>query len=69
VTRTPASAHAFSHGKDSATPTRRRFKQTTSFQDRLTAFIADTRSEADAATHGADRFELLMKINPIKEPA
>ncbi|MDR6303384.1 hypothetical protein GGQ85_001067 [Nitrobacter vulgaris] len=50
-------------------PTRRRFKQTTSFQDRLTAFIADTRSEADAATHGADRFELLKKITQAETAA
>jgi hypothetical protein len=48
---------------------RRRFKQTTTFQQRLSAFIADTRSEADAAPPGADRFELLKKITQAETAA
>ena len=49
--------------------TRRRFKQTTSFQDRLSAFIADARSEADAAPGGADEYELQKKVRQAETAA
>ena len=42
--------------------TRRRFKQTTSLQDRLSEFIAGARAEAETAPGGADEYELRKKI-------
>lgn len=49
--------------------TRRRFKQTTSFQDRLSDFIAGARSEADGGPDGADHYELLKKIRQAETAA
>lgn len=49
--------------------TRRRFKQTTSLQDRLSDFIAGARSEADAAPDGANQYELLKKIRQAETAA
>jgi hypothetical protein len=49
--------------------TRRRFKQITSLQDRLSEFIADARSEADAAPDGADEYELRKKIRQAETAA
>ncbi|MDR6305055.1 hypothetical protein GGQ85_002771 [Nitrobacter vulgaris] len=49
--------------------TRRRFKQTTSFQDRLSDFIAGARSEADGGPGGADHYELLKKIRQAETAA
>ena len=49
--------------------TRRRFKQTTSLQDRLSEFVADARAEADAAPAGADEYELRKKIRQTEAAA
>lgn len=49
--------------------TRRRFKQTTSFQDRLSDFIAGARSEADGRPGSADHYELLKKIRQAETAA
>ena len=49
--------------------TRRRFKQTTSLQDRLSEFIGGARSEADAAPGGADEYELRKKIRQAETAA
>ena len=49
--------------------TRRRFKQTTSLQDRLSEFIAVARSEADAAPGAADQYELRKKIRQAETAA
>jgi hypothetical protein len=48
---------------------RRRFEQTKSFQDRLAEFVADARSEADAAPAGADKYELQKKIRQAETAA
>lgn len=45
----------------------RRFKQTKSFQDRLSEFIEDARSAANAARDGAD--ELVKKIQKAQTAA
>ena len=42
---------------------RRRFKQTKSFQERLSEFIAGARSDADVPPSGADQSEL-QEENP-----
>jgi hypothetical protein len=47
--------------------TRRRFKQTISLQERLSAFIADSRSEA--APGGADEYKLRKKIRQAETAA
>lgn len=47
----------------------RRFKQTTSFQDRLSAFISGARYEANAAPGGADEYELRKKIRQAETAA
>jgi hypothetical protein len=49
--------------------TRRRFKQTKSFQDRLSEFVEGARSEADAAPGGADQYELQKKIRQAENAA
>jgi hypothetical protein len=41
---------------------RRRFKQTTSLQDRLSKFVADTREKAEGMPDCKDRYELLKKV-------
>jgi hypothetical protein len=51
--------------KERAMP--RRFKQTKSFQDRLSEFIEDARSAANAAPDGAD--ELVKKIQKAQTAA
>jgi hypothetical protein len=43
--------------------TRRRFKQTVSFDDRLRAFIQEILQEAEAVPPGAERSEILKKAN------
>jgi hypothetical protein len=43
---------------------RRRFKQTTSLQDRLSEFAEGERAEAETALDGADEYELRKKIRP-----
>lgn len=48
---------------------RRRFKQTTSLQDRLSDFISGARSDADGAPSGADQYELLKKIRQAETAA
>jgi hypothetical protein len=48
---------------------RRRFKQTTSLQDRLSEFIAGARSEAEAAPGGSDEYELRKKIRQAETAA
>ncbi|WP_425908429.1 hypothetical protein [Nitrobacter sp. TKz-YC02] len=48
---------------------RRRFKQTTSLQDRLSDFIAGARSEADGGPGGADQYEMLKKIRQAEAAA
>jgi hypothetical protein len=40
---------------------RRRFKQTISFQDRLAAWAAKVREQADRLPHGPERDHLLRK--------
>jgi hypothetical protein len=47
---------------------RRRFKQTTSLKDRLSEFVADERSKADAAAGCADQYELVKKIHKAGPP-
>jgi hypothetical protein len=42
--------------------TRQRFKQTKSFQQRLSHFIADARAQVEALPEGADKTELLKKV-------
>jgi hypothetical protein len=49
--------------------TRRRFKQTRSFQDRLTDFIADARAQAESLPEGADRYEMLKKVRRAQTAA
>jgi hypothetical protein len=48
---------------------RRRSKQTASFQDRLSEFVADERSKADAAAGCADRYELVKKVRKAETAA
>jgi hypothetical protein len=43
--------------------TRRRFKQTVSFDDRLRTFIQEMLQEAEAVPPGAERSEILKKAN------
>jgi len=49
--------------------TRRRFKQTTSLQGRLSEFIAGARSDADAGAGDADQYELQKKIRQAETAA
>jgi hypothetical protein len=49
--------------------TRRRFKQTTSLQDRFSDVIASARSEAGGAPGDADQYELLKKIRQAETAA
>jgi hypothetical protein len=53
--------------RSSAMQTRRRFKQTTSFQDRLAESVADAQSEAASA--GANQHELQKKIRQSETAA
>jgi hypothetical protein len=48
---------------------RRRSKQTVSFQDRLSEFVAHERSKADAAAAYADRYDLVKKIRKAETAA
>lgn len=43
------------------TSTRRRVKQTKSLEERLTAFIQETRQEAEAVPPGAERNDILKR--------
>jgi hypothetical protein len=56
-----------SHGKDSAMQTRRRFKQTTSLQDRLSEFVNGERAES--MPESADQYELRKKIRQAETAA
>ena len=47
----------------------RRFKQATSFQDRLSDFISGARYEANAAPGGADEYELRKEIRQAETAA
>jgi len=48
---------------------RRRSKQTVSFQDRLSEFVAHERSKADAAAACVDRYDLVKKIRKAETAA
>ena len=48
---------------------RRRFKQTTSLQDRLSEFVNGERANADAVPGGADQYERQKKIRQAETAA
>jgi hypothetical protein len=49
--------------------TRRRFKQTTSLQDRLSGFAEGERAKAESMPDSAERYEHLKKIRQAKTAA
>jgi hypothetical protein len=51
-----------SHGKERAMQKLRRFKQTTSLQDRLSEFSSGERAKAESMRDSAERCEHLKKI-------
>jgi hypothetical protein len=49
--------------------TRRRFKQTTSLQDRLSEFVNGERAKAESMPESKDRYELLKKVRKAETAA
>lgn len=49
--------------------TRRRFKQTTSLQERLSEFVNGERAKAESMPESADQYELQKKIRQAKTAA
>lgn len=50
-------------------PGRRRFRQTTSFQDRLEAWSKELRERAEKVPPGTERDELLRKLSQVHTAA
>jgi hypothetical protein len=48
---------------------RRRFKQTTSFQDRLSDFVSGERAKAGSRPESRERYELLKKVHQAETAA
>jgi hypothetical protein len=57
-----------SNGKERAMHKRRRFKQTTSLQDRLSEFAEGERAKAESMPDSAERYEHLKKIRQAEAP-
>lgn len=48
---------------------RRRFKQTTSFEERLSEFVDGERAKAESMPESKDKFELLRKVRQAETAA